>query len=149
MATPALDPIILPPGEYRQLDVLLDERDEEYAINYGDWMYNSSIVVDANYSDTQDYLHLIGFSFRMQQSIAALSSGAIVLGDGERRTLAARFVVDEWMAGVNVFDCSNYGGLPTKNDRMIFDDNETDGMCNGADESIRAAIESSCTLVEE
>lgn len=148
-ATPPLEPIILPPGEYNQLSLQLDERDEQYGANEGDWMYNRSFVLHAGYVESEEYTALIGLSFGMELDIVALCSGGVTLRDGDRRTLAANFAVDSWFSGVNIEECRGFGGLSFEDGRMIIDGSESDGMCNGADDAIRGAIEQSCSLVEE
>jgi hypothetical protein len=148
-ATPPLQPLTLPPGEYQQLSVVLDERDDGYGAVDGEFLFGRTLLLDANFTDADSTDWLFELYFGMDQTVIALSSVAIALHDGDRRALVARFGLDKWLAREDIVYCQTYGGRSSPDGQLTIDDNEADGACDGTDESIKSAIGGSCSLVFE
>lgn len=141
--TPDLGKVALPAGTYSRIDFRVDDGDpQEGLIQAGDALDDYSLVVDATFDYEGTPVTLL-LSLNFDEDIRIERPAGVALAPADN--LAVKFVVDDWLAGVDIAGCLDDGELTLDGDTVVIDD-LADGACGGVEDIIKNNMKNSGDL---
>lgn len=140
---PDLGAVVIPAGTYRRIDFRVDDGDpQEGLIEPGSTLDDYSFVVEAGFEYEGNPVTLM-LSLNFDEDIRFERPEGVAVAPGE--DLVAGFVVDDWLAGVDIMGCLNDGELVVEGGVVIIDD-LSDGACGGVEDVIKNNMKNSGDL---
>ncbi len=128
-STPDLSLVEIPVGLYRRVDFRVDDNPDETSF---------AVVADFEY-EGQAYTLDLSLDFNEDIRIETLPGVSV----DESTNLIAEFVVDDWLAGVDVGSCMEAGDVEVEGTRVIIDETSTSGSCSGIEDMIKSNMKDS------
>ena len=141
--TPELGAVVLPAGTYSRIDFRVDDGDpQEGLIQAGDALDDYSLVIEAIFDYEGAPVTLL-LSLNFDEDIRIEQPGGVALDPAD--DLIVKFVVDDWLAGVDIAGCLDSGELALAGDTVVIDD-QADGACGGVEGVIKDNMKNSGDL---
>jgi hypothetical protein len=141
--TPSLADVRVPALAYSRIDVRVDDGDpQEGLVEVGSALDDATYVVAATF-DYQGTTTELRFRLNFDEDIRIEQPGGIDLAGDEN--LVAEFVVDSWLAGVDIAGCIDDGDLAIDGGVVAIDD-RNDGACGGIEDTIKNNMKNSGRL---
>lgn len=143
-STPDLGAVVIPTGTYSRIDIRVDDGDpQEGLIEPGSPLDDYSLVVDANFNYGGEAASLkLSLNFDEDIRIERLDGVAVAAGED----LAARFLVNDWLLGVDITGCLDGGEIALDANRTATIDDNADGACGGIEDTIKNNMKGSGEL---
>jgi hypothetical protein len=140
---PDLGAVVIPAGTYRRIDFRVDDGDPaEGLIEPGSALDDYSFVVEAGFVHEGEAVTL-KMSLRFNEDIRIERSGGVTVAPGD--DLIATFVVDDWLAGVDIAGCLEDGALAVEDGVVVIDD-RAGSACGGVENTIKDNMKNSGEL---
>jgi hypothetical protein len=138
---PDLGAVLIPAGTYKRIDIRVDDGDpEEGLIEPGSPLDDYSLVVEAKFTYNQEPATLkLSLNFDEDIRIEQLAGVAVQPGTD----LVAEFVVNDWLAGVDIAGCLASGELALDETGTATIDDNADGACGGVEDIIKNNMKNS------
>jgi hypothetical protein len=141
---PDLGAVVIPAGTYKRIDIRVDDGDpQEGLIEPGSPLDDYSLVVKTRFTYNQAPATLeLSLNFDEDIRIEEVSGVAVQAGTD----LVAEFVVNDWLAGVDIIDCLDSGELTLDETGTATIDDNADGACGGIENIIKNNMKNSGQL---
>ena len=130
--TPSLDAVIIPEGTYKRIDFRVEDNADD-----------ASFAVQATF-DRRGETHTLDLSLDFNEDIRVEHPDGIVV-DADT-DLVAQFVVDNWLAGVDIGKCMDDDDLRMEGTTVFVDDASTGGDCSDIENTIKDNMKNSGQL---
>jgi hypothetical protein len=141
---PDLGATLIPAGTYSRIDIRVDDGDpQEGLIEPGSPLDDYSLVVETKFTYNQEPATL-KLSLNFDEDIRIEErAGVAVQADTD---LVAEFVVNDWLAGVDIVGCLDSGELVLDETGTATIDDSADGACGGIEDIIKNNMKNSGQL---
>jgi len=127
-STPTLDDVVIPALSYRRIDFRVDDvNDESFAVIADFDLDGSAMTLDLSLDFNED--------IRIEQA-----GGIDVTADSD---LVAEFVVNDWLAGVDIGACIDDGDVAVDGTTVTVSEDSTSGSCSDIENTIKDNMKNS------
>ncbi|MCE9625963.1 MAG: hypothetical protein K8R69_11030 [Deltaproteobacteria bacterium] len=142
--TPSLSNLLIPSGNYRRIEVKIDEaKAEDGTLATGDSLLGNSLVATGSF-EYQGATHSLKLALKFSESVRFENDGGIPVAETGANDVVVTLDENTWFRGINLTACLDSGDLALEGDgSLVIDENTGEGDCGDIENTIKDNIENS------
>ncbi len=131
-ASPSLETIVIPAGTYKRIDFRVEDNNDDVSFSVNaDFLHNGET-------------HTLQLSLDFNEDIRVERNQGITVD--ANTSLVAKFVVNNWLAGIDLEQCIDDNDVQIEDKTVVIDDASTSGSCSDIENTIKDNMKNSGQL---